>query len=682
MKKIVLIILSTITFTASKGQKSFGFGFKIENNNVIVNAVFTKGPSYKAGLKKADIVLKINTVEFSIIDTSLFLKTFAEANDNSQFLIKRNGTTIKLNITKEDKKSFLNICLSGNCKNGKGVFIDKYGNEYDGNFSNEIMNGTGKMQYTNGGKYDGIWSMGKPNGFGKAIMNNGDSYQGNYIDGFFDGEGTYTKASGETYTSFFKKGKFDGTVKKLYNGELTTALYKDGVVITSFKDAKETPPADPNSVYVKDLKLEDGSTFSGYKLNNKFNGFGIYIFTNGQKYEGNFKDDIRTGKGIFTFKSGDVYTGNWDNDKINGFGKLEYKNGEAYEGNWKDGIKTGKGKLISKTAIIEQNWVNSKQNGESKAQIFKNGELQYTLFQNYVDDKVIDNNQKVIYSNGDVYEGGWSYSKAKGIAKYTYKNGDIENGKFESGQRQGLFEFKPKNGKAIKRYYTNDIFIGTYTNDKLIYINGDIFEGKLVNGLQNGQGKLTTKQGIISGTWVDGFLEGDAVTVSKIDGTTSANKYKKGEVISETLNSKKFTEQILKLTKTFNGFQDIIGDDTDLDADFEDKKDSYKIAEKLSGFAICEVLYYSSNISSSGKPTYVYRAETEQMTKADALTMCTKLEAIFEKIKFSTPAKKDVEYNVETRRLVNYTFNNKLPVINLDAGGDDKWWSVTIRINK
>jgi hypothetical protein len=32
--------------------------------------------------------------------------------------------------------------------------------------------------------------------------------------------------------------------------------------------------------------------------------------------------------------------------------------------------------------------------------------------------------------------------------------------------------------------------------------------------------------------------------------------------------------------------------------------------------------------------------------------------------------------------LINYNFDGKLPVINIDALGDEKYWTVTIRINK
>ena len=46
-------------------------------------------------------------------------------------------------------------CISGDCNNGFGTYIQKEGNRYKGQFKNGIFDGYGLLQYIKGGKYDG-----------------------------------------------------------------------------------------------------------------------------------------------------------------------------------------------------------------------------------------------------------------------------------------------------------------------------------------------------------------------------------------------------------------------------------------------------------------------------------------------------------------------------------------------
>ena len=51
------------------------------------------------------------------------------------------------------------------------------------------------------------------------------------------------------------------------------------------------------------------------------NGKGTLISPNGDKYEGEFKDHVLTGRGIFTAVSGYIYMGDFKNGQYNGNGK-------------------------------------------------------------------------------------------------------------------------------------------------------------------------------------------------------------------------------------------------------------------------------------------------------------------------------------------------------------------------
>ena len=51
-----------------------------------------------------------------------------------------------------------------------------------------------------------------------------------------------------------------------------------------------------------------------------FEGYGIIYFSNGNKYEGEFKNAMLEGYGIFYFSNGDKLKGIFKNDFVDGYG--------------------------------------------------------------------------------------------------------------------------------------------------------------------------------------------------------------------------------------------------------------------------------------------------------------------------------------------------------------------------
>ena len=47
--------------------------------------------------------------------------------------------------------------------------------------------------------------------------------------------------------------------------------------------------------------ISPGCSFSGFFLNNKKEGEGVAIYSNGEKYEGGFKEDMKHGKGKYYY---------------------------------------------------------------------------------------------------------------------------------------------------------------------------------------------------------------------------------------------------------------------------------------------------------------------------------------------------------------------------------------------
>ena len=60
-------------------------------------------------------------------------------------------------------------------------------------------------------------------------------------------------------------------------------------------------------------------------------------FNNGTRYEGDFKNDQREGKGIFYWNEGDRYEGEFKNDQIEGLGTMYFQNRIIKKCRWKNG---------------------------------------------------------------------------------------------------------------------------------------------------------------------------------------------------------------------------------------------------------------------------------------------------------------------------------------------------------
>ena len=48
-------------------------------------------------------------------------------------------------------------------------------------------------------------------------------------------------------------------------------------------------------------------------------GKGTYVFPNGNKYEGEWLDDVKEGYGVLTYVNQERYEGYWKNDKVGGW---------------------------------------------------------------------------------------------------------------------------------------------------------------------------------------------------------------------------------------------------------------------------------------------------------------------------------------------------------------------------
>ena len=67
------------------------------------------------------------------------------------------------------------------------------------------------------------------------------------------------------------------------------------------------------------------------------NGYGAYVWDNGDKYVGENKNNLENGQGTYTYASGEKYVGEYKNDVMDGQGTVTWSDGTTKTGIWKNG---------------------------------------------------------------------------------------------------------------------------------------------------------------------------------------------------------------------------------------------------------------------------------------------------------------------------------------------------------
>ena len=270
------------------------------------------------------------------------------------------------------------------------------GDHYVGQVKDGKFNGKGILTYKTGAKYQGEFLNGKRNGSGTITQLNGNSFEGNFIADKRHGKGTLRWVSGSYIETDWELGK------RVY----------------------------PMKSY----------TWSGVRKNNKMHGFGIYVDSHGNNYEGYYKNGYKNGYGIFRQYTGDIYEGNWVKNALTGKGSIIFANGAKYEGEFLNNfLINGSVNQVDGTV-----WIGEFENGEAHG------------------------NMIVYYVDGRIFEGSYHRGNIFGYGKTKSADGTIHEG------------FTPKvNEKTLElSYYEGDVLVTLPNGDKYLEVWKD---GELVS---------------------------------------------------------------------------------------------------------------------------------------------------------------------------------------------------------
>lgn len=234
------------------------------------------------------------------------------------------------------------IAISGNILNGKGKKRYTQKTEfadvnwvYEGDFVEGYENFMGNLYDAQGNLvYVGQWDKGLYVGNGRLSNMDGTFYEGRFLDGKFHGEGNLFDKEGYLfYSGAFEKGEKNGIGRFFY---------------------------------------KDGATYYGEIRNGVLKGKGTYNDTKGGRYEGEFSNNLKNGKGkLFEIRNLLYYEGDFLNDEATGKGILyNHAEGSRLEGNFVKMQAHGTMNYILKdgTQFIE-NWEFGTKNYNTKDEI-------------------------------------------------------------------------------------------------------------------------------------------------------------------------------------------------------------------------------------------------------------------------------------------------------------------------
>ncbi|CUG94178.1 Hypothetical protein, putative [Bodo saltans] len=221
-----------------------------------------------------------------------------------------------------------------NVPNGRGVYTWTSGDTYDGEVKNAIRHGKGLFSYhALEATYNGQWVEGMRHGEGELKYNATSSYKGGWVNDRKEGKGLMIYDSGDRYEGEWRADKrhgygimvwsVNGNVVEVYKGNWFDgmqhgegfSLYIRLAAVTGPNQypAPTVPGTLGDVIPPKDSAV---NTFKGHHKKGLRHGFGLFIYDDGSRYEGMWKDHCKHGEGKSTTSSGMVSFDVFENGTI------------------------------------------------------------------------------------------------------------------------------------------------------------------------------------------------------------------------------------------------------------------------------------------------------------------------------------------------------------------------------
>jgi len=223
-------------------------------------------------------------------------------------------------------------------------------------------------------------------------------------------------------------------------------------------------------------------------------------------YEGEWKDDLRCGRGYCVLVDGSVYEGEFRDNCMNGKGIMRHLSGRIDEGEWRNGCLHGFGTII------------------------------------FPDED--DDEDSIVY-----YKGEWDEYQMHGQAEVCWKDGSVWNGCYVNNQREG-----PARLVDVSYGYT---FEGNYRNNKrsdgvILWLNGErTWTGHFLSEeTRESEGVMTFAEtgDTLKGRWLDLSMKNGSGEMTKW--IKAENREVKGEWVDGSFREKQGQGEVASTTIT------------------------------------------------------------------------------------------------------------------------------------
>lgn len=252
----------------------------------------------------------------------------------------------------------------------------------------------------------------------------------------------------------------------------------------------------------------------GFHKETGFNKFGVNrqgVFVDGSRFIGHIDRGVKTGYGTLISPEGDKYTGNFVNDVLAGYGVSRMVDGSEYYGFWDRGIKTGMGILYDRegSAFLQEWKKGALVKSEPHNLGISGSRYDWLYLSGSGRNGLADGRGDAVTKDGKVRIVGGQFSRGRLIeGKMLFQDGTVYEGRFDGDLLlEGMIT--KKNGQVYEGTLSNGVPFG---QGKLRKPDGSEYTGNFENGMPRGEGELTFPNGdSYRGPFADGMPHGEGM---------------------------------------------------------------------------------------------------------------------------------------------------------------------------